>query len=230
LALKQRSQLNRRNQVSPKPAIDTLVNDDTVPTLEGDSDDEAQEGRVIKGQKILYQPSAQEWDDHMRTHIPFRKWCPYCVQGKCVSGAHRRGQKSAEELEREVPVISFDYHGPKSKSDRAAQIDSLPIIGGVDRRRKWVIAHMVPSKGVDAHAVKVITRELRLAGYNRMVLKSDQEPSIKALLEAVKREQGEAVEIQPEESPVGEHQSNGDAENSIRTVQAQTRTMRAALQ
>ena len=72
LTLKQRSQLDRCNQVSPKPAVDTLVNEDTVPTLERDSDDEAQEGRVIKGQKILYQPSAQQWDDHMRTHIPFR--------------------------------------------------------------------------------------------------------------------------------------------------------------
>ena len=76
LALKQHSQLDCCNQVSPKPANDTLVNEDTVPSLEGDSDDEAQEGRAIKGQKIFYQPSAQEWDDHMRTHIPFRKWCP----------------------------------------------------------------------------------------------------------------------------------------------------------
>ena len=65
----------------------------------GDSEEEEGEGRVISSQKIIYQPSQQEWDDHMRTHIPFRKWCPYCVRGKCVSGAHKRSKKSEEELE-----------------------------------------------------------------------------------------------------------------------------------
>ena len=58
-----------------------------------------------------------------------------------------------------------------------------------------------------------------------MILKSDQEPSIKAFLEAKKREQSEAVEIQPEESPVGEHQSNGEAKN-LRTPLGQSRLRR----
>ena len=87
---------------------DTLANEGTEIGGEREADEELDEGRVIKGQKIVYQPSQQEWDDHMRTHIPFRKWCPYCVEGKCVSGAHRRTQKTEEELEREVPVISVD--------------------------------------------------------------------------------------------------------------------------
>ena len=88
-------------QVSPKEIDDTLVNDDAVPELELDSEDEEPGSTVIRSQKLLYQPSAQEWDDHQRTHIPFRKWCPHCVQGKCVSGAHRRSQKSDEDSKRE---------------------------------------------------------------------------------------------------------------------------------
>ena len=170
---------------------DTLANDSTEIGGEREAVEEHDEGRVIKGQKILYQPSQQEWDDHMRTHIPFRKWCPYCVEGKCVSGAHRRTKKSEEDLAREVPVISVDYMGPKSKEDKSAKIDSLPILVGIDRKTKWVFAHMVPSKGLDAHAIKMMQREIRLAGYSRLVLKSDQEPSILALLEAVKREREE---------------------------------------
>ncbi len=47
----------------------------------------------------------EEWDNHMRTHIPFRRWCPFCVKGKCKSGVHQKTKKSDEELEREVPVI-----------------------------------------------------------------------------------------------------------------------------
>ena len=135
---------------------------------------------------MLYQPSQQEWDDHQRTHIPFRKWCPFCVRGKCTTGAHKRGAKSDEEIEKEVLVISMDYMGPKSRDHKADKIDSLPILVGVDRKSKWVFAHMVPNKGLDPHAVKMVNREIRLAGYSRMIFKSDQEPSILALLEAVK--------------------------------------------
>ena len=154
-----------------------------------------------------------------------------------MSGAHKRGQKSEEEIAKETPVISLDYMGPKSKDDKTEKLDSLPIICGVDRKPKWAIAHMVPRKGVDAHAVKMVNREIRLAGYSTMILKSDQEPSILALLEAVKRERAEAIrmgkpvpDLLAEESPVGEHQSNGEAENIIRSVQSQIRTMRLGLQ
>jgi hypothetical protein len=120
----------------------------------------------------------------------------------------------------------------------------LPILVGIDRRTKWIFAHMVPSKGLDAHAIKMMQREVRLSGYSRMILKSDQEPSILALLEAVKREKGEAIELTgkvmnkakeelqmiAEESPVGEHPSNGEVENAIKSAQSQIRTMRLALQ
>ena len=114
-------------------------------------------------------------------------------------------------------------------------MDSLPIIVGINRKDKGAFAHMVPSKGHDAHAIKMVAREIKLAGYNKLILKSDQEPSIKELIEAVKRERSEKIEIQKveiqcEESPVGEHKSNGDVEIAIQHVRAQIRTMRLGLQ
>ena len=139
---------------------DALANENA----DSDMEIEGEEGRPIGGQKMIYQPSQQEWDDHMRTHIPFRKWCPHCVRGKCTSGAHKRGQKSDEELEKETPVISMDYMGPKSKNDKSAKIDSLHIIAGIDRKSKFPFAHMVPNKGLDPHAIKMVSREIRLSG------------------------------------------------------------------
>ena len=68
----------------------------------------------------------------------------------------------------------MDYMGPKSKDDKTAKIDSLPIIVGVHRKSKWTFAHMVPSKGLDVHAVKMVNREIRLTGYSKMILKSGQ--------------------------------------------------------
>ena len=49
---------------------------------------EGEEGRVITGQKKIFAPSQAEYEDHMRTHIPFRRWCPFCVRGKCKSAAY----------------------------------------------------------------------------------------------------------------------------------------------
>ncbi len=34
-------------------------------------DEEGNEGRAIKGQKRINLPSKEEWDNHMRSHIPF---------------------------------------------------------------------------------------------------------------------------------------------------------------
>ena len=90
-------------------------------------------------------------------------------------------------------MISMDCMGPKSKEDRSKQIDSLPIIVGKDRISKWVFAHVVPKKGHDAHAIKVIKREINLSGYNRVIIKSDQEPSILEVMRAVKRESSEDI-------------------------------------
>ena len=63
-----------------------------------------EEGRSVTGQKRVYAPSAQEYDDHMRTHIPYRKWCECCVRGKAKNAAHT----SEERKHYEVPIIAYD--------------------------------------------------------------------------------------------------------------------------
>ena len=83
-----------------------------------DTSDEQFEEGPVKGQKMVFQPTKEEWDDHMRTHGVFKEWCPLCVRGKCKAGAHKRTEKSQKELEQEVPVISLDYMGPKSGEDK----------------------------------------------------------------------------------------------------------------
>ncbi len=60
-------------------------------------------------------------------------------------------------------------------------------------------------------------------------MKSDQEPAMKELLRAVKAERPEDLELQPEDSPVGESKSNGEIERAIQTVQGQVRTLKLAM-
>ncbi len=59
-------------------------------------------------------------------------------------------------------------------------------------------------------------------------MKSYSEPAVLALKEAVRRET--SVEILMEEAPVGDHQANGVAENSVKNLQGQLRVLKDALE
>merc|ERR1712086_1181733 len=74
----------------------------------------------------------------------------------------------------------------------------------------WISANVVPVKGDAPEGVRRLGEEVEKLGYQRLVLKSDQEPAIKALLQSVKREKHQDFSV--EHSPVAEHQSNGVAE------------------
>ena len=91
-------------------------------------------------------------------------------------------------------------------------------------------ANVVPSKGINGYAVQAAGREIDLAGLRRVVIKSDQEPALKELLRAVKAERAEAIELQPDDSPVGVSKSNGEIERAIQTMQGQVRSLKLCLE
>ena len=57
----------------------------------------------------------------------------HCAKGKSKSGAHKRVKKSGGEVEKEVPIVSFDDMAPESEDQKSEKIESLPILVGVDR-------------------------------------------------------------------------------------------------
>ena len=65
---------------------------------------------------------------------------------------------------------------------------------------------MVHEKGKNPFAIAMISREIELSGYNRLILKTDQELAILDMMNMAKRERSEDVEIIPEQSPVGPKQ------------------------
>ena len=56
----------------------------------GDGEEEAVRPKTRAPPK---QPSAEEVENHMVTHLPFRDWCPHCVRGKSGSKPHRNTQQ-----------------------------------------------------------------------------------------------------------------------------------------
>ena len=79
-----------------------------------------------------------------------------------------------------------------------------------------IFARVVPQKGVHPYAVKNTAADIALLGHPEIVFKSDAEPSIVALKEAVKMERHERIVM--ENSPVHESKSNGVIENTVQQV------------
>ena len=94
-----------------------------------------------------------------------------------------------------------------------------------DRKGKDIRSHPVPSKGVTHPCLaSALMADLDFMGYKRVIPKSDQEPSIVALCDAVKN--GWLGEIVPEASPKGESKSNGEVERAVQSVHGLARTLK----
>ena len=89
---------------------------------------------------------------------------------------------------------------------------------------------MVPCKGTEHfYPEAALLRDVKFLGYSRLVIKSDQEPSILALAEAVKNTlTSKGIDCQLESSPKGDSHgmSNGEAESAVGITQGLARTLK----
>ena len=86
-----------------------------------------------------------------------------------------------------------------------------------DRRTKVIRARVVPQKGNHAYGIKVLSGVIESLGHLKIILKSDQEPAILSLKDAVKMEV--RADVVMEESPEYESKSNGEIGRAIQMVQ-----------
>ena len=102
--------------------------------VDEDGDDRGgagEEGLVPRIKKIVAKPTAEEVEQHMATHIPFRDWCPHCVAGKSKIDPHIKGNKA----ERTIPKISLDYmYMTTGKQDEQM---GMPILVGREEKSGW---------------------------------------------------------------------------------------------
>ncbi len=206
-----------------------------------------EEGQEPKVPSHGVKPSQEEIDRHNATHIPFRNWCPFCVAGKAKDNPH-----FSEEVDplSGVNVVQIDYlflgdkeenEGPVVEDADEEDADSereeedlkngktMPVLVLRDRKHKYITARVVPRKGRHPYTVRRLGQDItQILGYNRVHIKSDQEPAVKKLKAQVRLEY--SIEVPEEESRVGDSQSNGEIENTNQQVQAQIRTQKAHLE
>ena len=107
---------------------------------------------------------------------------------------------------------------------------TLTILVVKERRTKMLMATAVPSKSTGKFVIARVGAFIRELGIDHLdiVAKSDQEPSIKKLVEDVgKSRGGGSGRWITEFSPVKSSASNGVVERGIQSAQGQIRVLRA---
>ena len=111
------------------------VNEESAPTEDGEGGEDesmqegAEEGRRRLFRKSEKQPSSQEVQERMKTHIPYRSWCAHCVSGRERNDTHRSGGP------RDHPHFAIDYGLPKANNtDDLADQESNPILIGAESK------------------------------------------------------------------------------------------------
>ena len=199
------------------------VTDEMLGAPSGGEDGE--EGITSKGLAAPARVSKEEQEEHERTHTPYRSWCEFCVKGRGRKMAHRAmtEEEKEEEARSRVPRVSLDYFYMSQADEDAC---ANPILIMVDESTGEKYARAAGSKGLTGEdssqwLVRDIAAELRSWGHaggvaGKIILKCDNESSIKALRDAVGRHHGGVVI--PEHPAAKESQSNGVVEQVVQTV------------
>ena len=98
---------------------------------------EAEEAIMPKGFSKIYTPSKEEFEKHCLTHLPYRNWCPICVQAKKNNPGHHRISD-----ERGIPIFSMDYMFLNGKESL-----SFPILVITESQSGGIWAIAVKRKG-----------------------------------------------------------------------------------
>ena len=167
--------------------------------LPREADAEEEEARTVKAPPVPPTPSREEVATHRLTHRPIRSWCPHCIRGKGRADQHRRSTQKDQTSS--IPKLASDYffigrRRPPKEEDRredeekAEKEGQTPIIVLKDTSSKAIFAHACPCKGAHESVVARLVADLDNLGYKRVLVRTDGEPAILALWEAVKARWG----------------------------------------
>ena len=182
---------------------------------------------------------------HNLTHLPYAAWCPHCVAARRANNPHFQRE---ETFRRMIPLLVLDYCFIRNAQDE----DLLTVLVGRVYPTRVVFAFPVDMKGRDPVAITKLSEFIKANGLTKFVYKCDQERALGAVSqsavedallpqmveEAAQRVGRTAAPVSeddvriavPENSPVGESQSNGKSERTVQMVKGQIRTVKLALE
>ena len=197
-------------------------------------------------------PSAADVEEHRLTHWPFRSWCKFCNLGRGTGEQHRRDA----EKQRSIAIVGIDYWYITSSimkkrseleqaedSEGEVQLTAAREDGSIIKcivvrchQSKNTFAHFIPCKGADEdkYVANLLVTDISWMGHTRLILKSDQEVSLLALVTQILQVMKFKVEglesLTTEQSAAYESQSNGATEVAVRAIRGLMRTLRLCLE
>jgi hypothetical protein len=192
---------------------------------EGDEDAgplDSGEARPTMKLKDPLLPSEEDVRAHCLTHLPYRSWCHHCVRAK----GRERDHKVVPKEERGLDEFSVDYCFPGDEFGH-----KLVVLVAVERHTGMKMGVTVPRKGSTGHyAARKVADLMEECGNKNadVIIKSDQEPAIRFLVDDVCKARTGAKTI-PEESPVASKGSNGIVERAVQTIEGQIRALKSQL-
>ena len=140
-------------------------------------------------------------------------------------------------------VFSFDYlfldksgkEVSRSRMEAGEDVD-LTILVAKDSRGNAVFSHIVPQKGVDKdqYAVDVLLEDIKWLGFQRVPLRSDNEPATVKLLRVTLtdlRYEVEGLDQALEEHPnTYDSSGNGEIEATVKQLTGMLRTHKLSLE
>ncbi|CAE7796060.1 unnamed protein product [Symbiodinium sp. CCMP2592] len=144
---------------------------------------------------------------HNLTHMPFASWCEACVRTRSRGDRHSQGANREVRL----PIVQVDFYFASLEEGEQENC----ILIGVDLDTKMVLAVPGPNKGavILAKATEEIVRfTLALHQEQAVIVQSDGEPAIKAVVRAVAAARARlGRKTVQRATPVAAHESNGAA-------------------
>ena len=206
------------------------------------SDEDGEELEIETKCKVLpapHNPTASQREDHSAGgHLPYRTWCDECVGARATGEQHRKRNER-----RTVSVLAFDYLHldksgvvlPRESLGDGGDVD-LTILVAKDLLGKAVFAHVVPQKGVDKDnfSVDMLVEDVKWLGYQKIGLRSDNEPAILKLLRHALTEMRVAIhdleQIFEEHPNTYDSSGNGEIESAVKQVTGVLRTNKLDLE
>ena len=185
---------------------------------------EAQVQRIATGPS---QPTVTEIEEHeLNGHAQFRSWCKACVLGRAKDAPSSRVKGLFAETV--LPRVRMDYcflteertsdesEEGGGRSERSGASITCAVMHESLCDSVW--AYAVQSKGAtERWMIDQVIEDLETVGLRneRLVLNSDQEPSIVDVMREVQRARESDYGTAMDNSRVGDSDSNGTIENRI---------------
>ena len=160
------------------------------------------------------EPTAEEREKHVLTHVPCASWCESCM---CGMGRHDKHKRQKREDDGGLENVVQIYYTFLSRGAQQTKVEDeatlVTILTLIDKSSGWPLSIQVPRKGAEksAYVVDAIQLFLNNLGHDRTILQVDQENSIRTVAWSAQKRM-RASKVQVRESPPYSHQSQGKVE------------------